>query len=1253
MTDYLTDFVQESEERITELNNALLTLERDPDDEEAMENIFRIAHTLKGNCGAMGLDSASDLAHAIEDLLDAVRGDEIDVTPELMDVVFDGVDELETMVDEVAATGEIETDPSATIEALRTHLEDAENEAAAGLVAPAADEIDDVCSRFEPPADDGHDVYLARLAIAEREGVNNGELVVDALIDAFDLIGTDPPRETIEAAAYGDRFDAVFATAVGESAISSGLEPVEEVADFELVNVSDRFETADETAPTADRLADAAERADDISPEEAQDLEVDDLLDEFTEFDDLDEMVEDVGDDELEVFENMGEAGSFDDLLDEDDLDDEPGEPPETPLDEADDAATPDSGSATDDGPGATETDSASEDDVDDASAVFDELKDEVEMVGFDELQDELAELEFDEFDDEDEVDMDELLGEDVDDDAFLDGEEPSESAVDDILVDAESNEDLAADAADDEGETDAPDVDTTAADGVDDDSVADDSGLEPATEPDEEAIVDDDDVVAAETDDDVTAAETDDDVVAAETDDDVVAAETDDDVVAADDVAGGPDDEIETGPAPDPVDEPEPTDSKPDVSSDDPVDTTTAEDDTTADEAPVEDVAAADSTPDDAVTDEQIVDEPVADDTVSDDTDETDADEVDGDAVDDGTGAADTADAEPIGDADESPAATDATETESTDDATVESDDLALETDDTGFETGDGAESDDGLESAADVGEEDTATDDDAVTGGSFGADVEAEFEPTAAFGDDLEETTDDSDPFDDEDEGTFDDDSFDDDAAESDESDADDDFESEFEDDLSEDLDDEAFAGTDEFDTGGVDFDSSAASGENDDSSGPPAASFGDDTTDSDADADDESAVRIIDEPEFERPEIDVPESSDRPDADAETDEIQSVRVDVEQIDSLLTLVEGLVTSRVRLRHAAEADDDGDAALETELDALSDLTTDLQETVMDIRLVPLETVTNRLPRVVRDIARDQDKEVEFEMTGEDVELDRSILDRIGDPLIHLVRNAVDHGIEPPKDREEAGKPREGAVEVHADRARDRVTITVEDDGAGLDPDRLRSEAVAADVLDEEEAAAMSDDETYDLIFHPGLSTVDEVTDVSGRGVGMDVVKRTVEDLDGTVAIDSEEGEGTTVTMRLPVTVAIDEILFVESGGEEFGVPTKAVQDIESAGAIETVDGESVLPGDGSDYPVVSLADALETPTPGANGDGMVIRIRGEVRDVALHCDHVRGQQEVVVKPFEGFMSGMPGISGATVRGRGEVVNILDVTTL
>ncbi len=349
-----------------------------------------------------------------------------------------------------------------------------------------------------------------------------------------------------------------------------------------------------------------------------------------------------------------------------------------------------------------------------------------------------------------------------------------------------------------------------------------------------------------------------------------------------------------------------------------------------------------------------------------------------------------------------------------------------------------------------------------------------------------------------------------------------------------------------------------------------------------------------------------------------------------------------------------------------------------------MDVRLVPLGTVTNRLPRVVRDISREQDKTVEFNISGEDVELDRTVLDRISDPLMHLVRNAVDHGIEAPDERADTDKPEEGTVEVTATRTRDRVKITVEDDGSGLDPDRLRSEALEAGVIGEEDAAALSDEQVYELVFHPGLSTADEVTDVSGRGVGMDVVKRTVTELDGSVSIDSSPGDGTTVNMLLPVSIAIDEVLFLESNGQEFGIPIDVVHDIESASSIETVDGDAVLPVGNADgfgtesttgsissesaptdheptteysatVPVVSLDDVLETTAEQSAGtDGSVlVRIRDDVREVAFQCDQVHGQQEVVVKPFEGFMTGIPGLSGATVRGRGAVVNILDVTTL
>jgi two-component system chemotaxis sensor kinase CheA len=285
--------------------------------------------------------------------------------------------------------------------------------------------------------------------------------------------------------------------------------------------------------------------------------------------------------------------------------------------------------------------------------------------------------------------------------------------------------------------------------------------------------------------------------------------------------------------------------------------------------------------------------------------------------------------------------------------------------------------------------------------------------------------------------------------------------------------------------------------------------------------------------------------------------------------------------------------------------------------------------------------------------MEGEGVEIDRSILNEIGDPLVHIVRNAVDHGIELPSEREEVGKPETGNVTLSVERARDQVVIEVADDGRGLDSELLREAAVEADVLDESEASELSDAEAHDLIFHPGLSTATEVTDVSGRGVGMDVVKSTVNQLDGSVSVESEPGEGTTIRMRLPVTVAIADVMFVQSGDEEFGVPTKVIRDISPAAAVGVETGQDVVREGDDTFPLVRLHEELETPGTPRNGDGMVLRIRDDVRSVALHCDEVRGQQEVVVKPFEGVLGGIPGLSGATVLGEGEIVNILDVKTL
>ena len=402
------------------------------------------------------------------------------------------------------------------------------------------------------------------------------------------------------------------------------------------------------------------------------------------------------------------------------------------------------------------------------------------------------------------------------------------------------------------------------------------------------------------------------------------------------------------------------------------------------------------------------------------------------------------------------------------------------------------------------------------------------------------------------------------------------------------------------------------------------PPSASDADGTADA-SDADDEATPQV--------------------------DEIQSVRVDVDQLDDLHGLVEQLVTSRIKLRRSVEQEE-FDSATDN-LDELDKITSSLQDTVMDMRLVPLKKVVSKFPRLVRDLARDQEKEIDFEMQGQDIELDRTILNEISDPLMHLLRNAVDHGIEPPEEREASGKSREGKVLLRASRSRDRVTIEVKDDGGGMEADDLRRKAVSEGIMSREAADALSDGEAYELIFHAGFSTNDEVTDVSGRGVGMDVVSNTITRLDGDISVQSEVGEGTTVSLSLPVTVAIVKVLFVESGDEEYGIPIKNVDEIRRMGEVQNVEGEEVITHDDTVYPLIRLGEALNVPSETKNGDGMLVRVKESERQVAIHCDAVSRQEEVVVKPFEGILSGIPGLSGAAVLGEGDVVTILDVESL
>jgi len=465
---------------------------------------------------------------------------------------------------------------------------------------------------------------------------------------------------------------------------------------------------------------------------------------------------------------------------------------------------------------------------------------------------------------------------------------------------------------------------------------------------------------------------------------------------------------------------------------------------------------------------------------------------------------------------------------------------------------------------------------------------------------------------------------------------------------------------------------------------------------------------------------------ESPDRSAGPTTVDEVKSVRVDVGQLDDLHSLVEQLVTSRIKLRRAVEAGEMKSAG--DTLDEFDKISSNLQNTVMDMRLIPLTKVVGKFPRLIRDLARSQDKKIDFAMEGTDIELDRTILDEISDPLMHILRNAADHGIEPPAERERAGKPRKGTIRLRATRERDHVTITVTDDGGGLDAARIREKAIEKGVRTEAEIDAMDDSDVFDLIFHPGFSTTDEITDVSGRGVGMDVVHTTIARLDGSVSVDSEPGEGTTVTLRLPVSVAIVKVLFVQVGEAEYGVPIKNIDEVGRVKGIRTIGGTEVVSHDDEIYPIIRLREALAigdragvaadattrtdttAGTDGAaaspataatdggsdaagvdsDGDandrhdihdahgtddthdtdsihdtddgttddaarerGMLIRIRESERQVALLCDGVNNQEEVVVKPFEGELGGTAGLSGTAVIGDGNVVPILDVVTL
>ncbi len=372
-------------------------------------------------------------------------------------------------------------------------------------------------------------------------------------------------------------------------------------------------------------------------------------------------------------------------------------------------------------------------------------------------------------------------------------------------------------------------------------------------------------------------------------------------------------------------------------------------------------------------------------------------------------------------------------------------------------------------------------------------------------------------------------------------------------------------------------------------------------------------------------------------------------------------MNLVGELVLGRNRLLRITQqlaAKYEGDElveALAETMDQVDFITTDLQMAVMKTRMVPIARVFNRFPRVVRDLARELKKEVKLIIEGEDTELDRSIVEEIGDPLVHLVRNAIDHGIEPPEEREFLGKPRQGTLRLAAYHEGNHIVILVEDDGRGIDIEKVKKKALERGLVTENELAKMSEKDILNLIFLPGFSTAEKVTDVSGRGVGMDVVKTNIEKLNGTIEINTQKGKGTQIVIKIPLTLAIIQSLLVQVGEEIYAIPLVSVVEAVKINTdeIQHVEGQEIIILRDSVLPLVELSRVFDIPTERREKSIYVVVLSIGERRFGLIVDRLIGQEEIVIKSLGNYLSSVPGISGATIMGDGRVTLIIDVASL
>ncbi|MFT5023664.1 MAG: two-component system chemotaxis sensor kinase CheA [Colwellia sp.] len=377
-------------------------------------------------------------------------------------------------------------------------------------------------------------------------------------------------------------------------------------------------------------------------------------------------------------------------------------------------------------------------------------------------------------------------------------------------------------------------------------------------------------------------------------------------------------------------------------------------------------------------------------------------------------------------------------------------------------------------------------------------------------------------------------------------------------------------------------------------------------------------------------------------------------TVRVDTKRLDQIMNMVGELVLVRNRLSSLGLTKEDED--LTKAVSNLDAVTTDLQGAVMKTRMQPIKKVFGRFPRVVRDLARSLDKEIKLVLKGEETDLDKNLVEALADPLVHLVRNSVDHGIEMPDKREALGKPREGVVVLSASQEGDHILLTIKDDGAGMNAEKLKEIAITRGVLDVDSAARMTDKEAFSLIFAPGFSTKTEISEVSGRGVGMDVVKTKITQLNGTVSIDSEMGVGTILEIKVPLTLAILPTLMVIVGKQTFALPLAGVNEIFHLDLTTTnvVDGQLTIIVRKKAIPLFYLdkwlvRDFVEKP----REKGHVVIVQLGNQQVGFVVDSLIGQEEVVIKPLDRLLHGTPGMAGATITSDGGIALIIDVPNM